>query len=705
MNLNKVLVSDIEGNGFLDVIDRLWVFGCAYQTKGGWKIKTTTKKEDIKKMLEDPEVTLVGHNFFSFDIPALQKLYPDVIIRCSVIDTLTLSYYLYSELDKHGLAAWGERFGVPKVEVKDGEWLGIGEVKEKYIIDYEFDIVPVLSKAKYLRYKKEKEDHQALMTHRVIEDCKINTNLWVKMLAFLRELYDNDDVAIVKVIEYFNHKAGSLAMQDQNPILIDLKLSAKNLKFLEDIVEEKTLELAAIMPDVEVKSKKKFPAKPYKKDGSLSTTGLSWFKLLKEQGLPEDHTDDVTYVSGHKPPNGSADGQIKSLLFSLGWKPTMFKKGANGLVPQIRDDDKDLCPDIYRLIKENPELEALDGLSVAKHRAGYLKSFLEKSNDEGYAKAWAHGFARTTRLKHVAPFVNLPKPNAKHGELVRACMIAPPGYVMIGADLSSIEDKCKQISIFDLDPTYVESMNTKGWDAHLALGVIANMITPDEAEFYKWYKAKPKLKEGEENPYTLPEAFQNLSEEELDEAYEIIDKKRATAKTTNYAATYGAGAKAISVSAGISLREAKKLHNSYWVLNWAVKSFAKSRIVKTVKGSNYIRLHKKAGGLKEVKQTNWVWNEYTGLWLFLKNDKDRFSACNQSFGVKIFDTWGYFMRKAGIKQIFESHDEYLWYCKEENVERDIKIIKDSIVKVNKVFNPPVPIECDYKVGSNYSEVH
>ena len=69
---------------------------------------------------------------------------------------------------------------------------------------------------------------------------------------------------------------------------------------------------------------------------------------------------------------------MKEFLFSVGWEPKIYKDGANGKVPQLRDDDKNLCPDIQRLIKEHPELESLDGLSVAQHRAGYLKGFLKQ---------------------------------------------------------------------------------------------------------------------------------------------------------------------------------------------------------------------------------------------------------------------------------------------------------------------------------------
>ena len=111
--------------------------------------------------------------------------------------------------------------------------------------------------------------------------------------------------------------------------------------------------------------------------------------------------------------------------------------------------------------------------------------------------------------------------------------------------------------------------------------------------------------------------------------------------------------------------------------------------------------------LQKTDASDWIWNEYSNMWLFLKNDKDRFSACNQNFGVKVFDIWAYFLMEEGIKFSGEWHDEEFWYCKDtpEEIERHKQAIERSIVKVNKYFNPPVPIECDYKIGKTYAEVH
>ena len=667
IDLDNVLVGDIESIGYLEELNSfkdLHVFSCGYKSEGKWNIKSTNKKEDIEKVVGNPNSTIVFHNGISYDKPALIKM--GVEFRANIIDTLAISYYLYSEKDKHGLEAWGEFFKVPKPKILDWKNLTFEQYKE-----------------------------------RCEEDVKINTNLWVMMLSYLRELYDNNDELIIKTINYLNHKAKMLYIQDQNPILIDVEQCDKNIGYLEEIITDKEAQLTSVMPKIPIKAKRIKPKNLYKKDNSLSEAGIKWKRLTEGCNLPFEYGDVIEEVIGYEEPNCQSSQQMKTFLLSRGWIPTIYKDGANGKVAQLRDDEKNLCPNIQKLAEELPELNALLGLSRAQHRLGYLKSFKKHVDEKGYAKAWAHAYTRTLRLKHSAPFVNLPKPNTEYGELVRSVMVAPKGYVCIGADLSSIEDKCKQISIYNLDSEYVKSMNSKGWDAHLALGLKAGMFTEDEVQFYKWYKNLGK----DSNIYTCPESLLNLSDEEKEHTFHTLDKKRAVAKTGNYALTYGCGVPKLMESTELPKKDAEKLHKGYHDINWSVKKFADTRTTKKVKGINWLRLNKKVGGLQEVNETTWIWNEYTNLWLFLKNEKDRFSSCNQNFGVKVFDTWSYFLMQEGIKFSYQAHDEQFWYCPENEVDKHIEIIKRAIEKTNKIFNPPIPLECDFKVGENYAKVH
>ena len=80
---------------------------------------------------------IIGHNVISFDLRALNKVYPSLALNpnCGIYDTLNMSRLLWPELEpvdrakfshidskfigRHSLAAWGERLGVAKIKFKE----------------------------------------------------------------------------------------------------------------------------------------------------------------------------------------------------------------------------------------------------------------------------------------------------------------------------------------------------------------------------------------------------------------------------------------------------------------------------------------------------------------------------------------------------------------------------------------------------------
>lgn len=647
MNLDKVYVIDAESNGLVPESTKIWCMGIGWQNKeGNWVVKSTTNYDDMRKVLGNPENTVVCHNLIRFDVPLYEK-HLGIKVKASLVDSLGLSWYLYPERgqQEHGLAVWGEYFGVPKPKIDDWDNLTV----EEYC-------------------------------HRVEEDIKINIKLWVKQYEYLKKIYD-DPKDIVRIINYLNFKLTCLKIQEEDGILIDVEQCKKNLEFLQGIENEKKTLLEAAMPKIPIVKTVTKPKVMFKKDGSLSVAGNRWFELLEENNIPRDFEGELNITTGFEEPNAGSPTQVKDWLMKLGWKPILFEDGRNGKVPQVRDKEKMLCKSVLALREVEPAIEHLEGLSVVTHRAGYLKGFLEKVDERGYAPAMAHGFTKTLRLKHAKPFVNLPKPTSPYGDLVRGVMIAPEGSVLIGSDVSSLEDKMKQISIYPYDPEYVEDMNRPGWDAHLDIGVRSGMISQDESDFFRWYKKKDKKRED------LPESFKALSDEQLSEEFEKVTKKRAVAKTVNYACTYGAGVAKIAESSSLPQKDAKKLHTGYWERNWSVKKYAEDQAVKNVEGKS------------------WIWNPITNFYYFLASEKDRFSACNQSAGVRVFDGYVYEMIKRGVRPIFQAHDEVLLRVKNEDVDSTVNALRESINKVNAQYKFPVEIEIDIQTGMTYADVH
>ena len=649
-NLDGALVIDIETRGLLDKLkskNDFHVMSVGWKSEGKWNIKSTNREEDIAKIFENPDNTVVGHFFLAYDLPALKIMFPNINFRAKIIDSLALSHYLANDRLKHGLEDYGIEFGYEKVKISEEEW-------------------------ENLTYEKAEE--------RCRRDVVINCILWDKQLALLRELYDTDD-EIHSPIARCNFKMELLHIQENNKIKLDVDLCRKNLAFLEEIITEKEKELNSILPTIKNIAVRKRPAKLYKADGKISSVGERWFSMIKQLNLPEDYSGEINEVVSESPPNCQSTKQMKDYLFSKNWKPKLFKDGANGKVPQLRDDNKELCNSIKELIQTVPELESLDGLSVAQHRAGYLKAFLDTMDEDGYVKAGWSGMAKTFRIKHNKPIVNLPANNSQYGELVRSCLIAPEGMVFVNADLSSLEDKTKQCCIYPYDPVYVETLNTPGYDAHLRIAELGNFMSDDEISFFKWYKQKDRKFED------LPESFKVYNEDELSEQFNRLSKVRHTCKTTNYSATYSASAKKIAETAGVTLKVGQALHKTYWDLNWSVKKFTEDLNVKTVDGRN------------------WIYNPFTKLWLLLTADHIKFSATNQNFGACVFDTFLWYLVQAGIKPIMTIHDELSFYIKVGQEDWARKVIKESMNKVNAVFKQPITFESEPEFATSYGNVH
>lgn len=146
MNLDNPLIGDIETKGLLEDLkgleSDLHVLGISYKDKSGkWHVKTTNKKEDVKKVFENPNNTIVGHNFYMYDVPALEKIFKGINIQATIIDSLLLAWYIEPNRikigKKYGLGDYGEEFGVKKPEIESDEWKGISKDKEDIINYYE----------------------------------------------------------------------------------------------------------------------------------------------------------------------------------------------------------------------------------------------------------------------------------------------------------------------------------------------------------------------------------------------------------------------------------------------------------------------------------------------------------------------------------------------------------------------------------------
>jgi len=490
--------------------------------------------------------------------------------------------------------------------------------------------------------------------NRCKEDVRINTLLWKMQKSDLDTLYNGD---YNDLVEYLTFKMECARGQEDVKWKIDVPQGEELLALMIEKQDTAKNTLQSIMPEVPKYSKKTKPKEPFKMDGELSVVGVRWKELVEERNLGFDYEGEVKVFQRNVPPNASSSKQIKDWLFTLGWKPATYNYVDERQIPQIKNSSGMLCSSIENMITDHPELSSLSDLGVLGHRIGIVKGFLESAK-KGYIVAGIQGLTNTLRFKHKT-CVNIPSLRKPYGAEIRSLLtVRKDTNELVGSDMCSLEDRTKQHYMWKYDEEYVKEMMGDGFDPHLDIAVQSGMMTEAQANQYK---------KGDKT--------------------EELDKIRYNAKTANYASTYGAGAATIARQAGMSEREARKLHKAYWERNWSVKAIAEETLVKNVKGKM------------------WLYNPVSKFWYFLKADKDRFSTLNQGTGTFLFDMWVKEIKKGGVKLLGQFHDEVIAEVKQGQQEKVKKYFKLAVKEVNNQFNLYRVLDVDVQFGKTYAGIH
>ncbi len=674
----QILCADVESTGLLHHLveqgdkakqHNLCVMDVVDCNMSTFHTDTEQDRNSIKELLTK-KLILIMHNGICYDKNALKHFGYDVS-NVLFVDTLALSWYLDLNRDKHGLESYGEEFGVPKPAIVDWESLT-------------------------------QQDYD----HRVQEDVKIQYRTYKKLKDMFEELYGkltDYEFCTHKVVKYLNFKMEQLEEQQNSKFKIDVPHAQAVIKELETEIEIKVDQLRAAMPKVPEYTKHTKPAKPFKKDGTLSSTGEKWKQLCEEAGVDFEYEGEIKKVKQYNEPNPSSSAQVKDWLYSLGWKPETFKyvkDGAGGerVIPQVyvQGSGGQVCKSIEMLAEDHEELQHLVGLGVLSHRKSCVKGFLDSLVFGEYVEAGANGFTNTLRLKHRKPIVNLPSSRVIYGEQVRGCLIAREGMLLGGADLSSLENRIKFNLQMPYDKEYVMSQMSEDFDPHLQIAVEGGLLKQHEEWFYKIVKdGFPR--DNYPKDANLDQMLA-LTEAEQKANVKRISEVRGKGKGTNYSCQYGAGAATVARTAGVSLAVGKALVKAYKKVNWSIEQIAQAQITKTVSHGTY------------------QLNPYNNMWYHLKTDKDRFSTLVQGTGSYVLDLWlayqfqlrntGNYGDGKGFTNLLASvHDEQIIEFKEVFKDDAERLIRDAINKVNKRFNLELPFDCEIQFGKAYSNIH
>lgn len=657
-----IYASDIETTGLLHMMQkqdnpRLHNLCCINVASTEMVLFEGTQRDSIQDWLNQGH-TFIMHYGSIFDFEALKLIGYDVS-KTKLIDSVALSWYLEPTRIVHGLEQYGEEFGVPKPPIEDWENL----TQEEY-------------------------------NNRVIEDCKIQKKLWHKQVRRLQELYGDAEGSYDKIISFLMQKMEELRQQQENKWKLDIHASEALEKQLQFEIAEKTDALRLVMPQVPVYAVRKRPSKPFKKDGDLSASGDKWRVLTERLKLPFEHTEDIKEIVKYEIGNPASPIQLKAWLDSLGWEPLTFRfvRDKTGVaedknIPQINLKGGEICESVKELIPKCAGIEHIAGLGILNHRHGIVKGFLKAAIDEEVI-AGAGGFTNTLRLMH-REIVNLPKVTVKYGKEIRGLLIARPGKILLGSDLSSLEDRLKHHFQWSIDPEYVKSQMSEGFDPHNAIAVIAGLMKNEEAHFYTWYKSKrdSKFKTSDIEKYVL------LNEVEQKKLYDRINLVREIGKSTNYACQYGAGAATIARTAKCSLQVAKRLHAAYHKMNWSI---AKISSLMTTKRTSF---------------GEWQFNPISKYWYSLRSEKDRFSTLIQGSGAYILDLWLYHCERLAKKRDMEfvllgqMHDELILELDDGKQDEYRQLVQDGLQCVNNALKLNRELECGIDFGYKYSDIH
>lgn len=385
------LLFDIETDGLLDETSTIHCI-CAkdFLTGESFSFGPGGIEDGLKLLSAAP--LLVAHNGLCFDIPAIQKLHPSLLLPW-LFDTLTASRLIWTNLKdldftqlrkkscrfppklagSHSLDAWGQRLGVMKGDygkTTENAWNQWSEDMQRYC-EQDVEVLEAL----YRRILDQRYSPEALALEH----------------EFQTVIFHQERTGV-----YFDERA------------------AQSLY----------AELAAKRNDAVTALQEIFPP-----------------KRIEEVFIPKANNRTRGYVKGvpftkvrYETFNPASRQQIADRLMEKhGWKPSEFTDTGQ---PKVDEDVLASLPfPECKPLVDYLELLKIIGM-LAEGKNGWLK--LVGPDGRIHGRVITNG-AVTGRCTHNSPNLAQIPAHGKYGPECRALFAAPPGQVMVGADASGLE--------------------------------------------------------------------------------------------------------------------------------------------------------------------------------------------------------------------------------------------------------------------------
>lgn len=150
---------------------------------------------------------------------------------------------------------------------------------------------------------------------------------------------------------------------------------------------------------------------------------------------------------------------------------------------------------------------------------------------------------------------------------------------------------------------------------------------------------------------------------------------------------YGAGVSRLAITCACDTETARRVHETYWKRNWAIKAVADEQKTKTVDG------------------TLWLFNPISRFWYSLRTKKDIFSTLVQGSAAYVFDTWLRFVVSKRPQVTGQFHDEFILEVKEGHRDEVTKFLEWAIGKTNEFLKLNRELGISIQYGKSYAEIH
>ena len=418
------IVCDIETDG-LDAT-KIWCCVCKDLADGSFTVFRDGDAEKAREFFKDCD-EIIGHNFVSFDMRVLNKLWNCNIPLKKVTDTIIWSRIDDAKREKgHSLREWG---------------IYLGNYKDHY--------------EDWSQWTQEMENY-----------CKQDTNVTESVYKFLKPHIDRVPKETVRrehVCQYLleEQKDYGFLFNVEECLKLKAEIDADYNKLLQEIVKD--------FPPTKKIVRVYTPR--FNKDGSICAVS----KRIITSDSVEPNGDGTWNIIEWVEFDVNSPSQIVERLKPY-WHPVIFNKPrADGkCTPKV------CVENLLTVSKDAPEsIQKIVRCKIDTSRSTLLQSFIDATDDKGRLHGTVTSIgAATHRMAHTKPnTANVPSAGL-YGETIRSLFIAPKGYKIVGCDAAGIQLRALASYVKDADLVH-QILNE---DIHVYLAKIYGLM-PKEAVY------------------------------------------------------------------------------------------------------------------------------------------------------------------------------------------------------------------------------